>query len=178
MIRSLRESFPTALAATVLIVSACGDSTDPGPQPPGDVAVTSTGATTARVTFSGQSGSQYVIQRATSANSIDFAPVATVDGPTTGTTVTYDDAGLLASTTYRYRVATVRGGQTSLFSAIRDVTTGAPGSGGEETIEGDITTSRTLTADKSYVIRGFVHVLQGATLTIQPGTTIKGDYAT
>jgi hypothetical protein len=178
MIRSLRESFPTALAATVLIVSACGDSTDPGPQPPGDVAVTSTGATTARVTFSGQSGSQYVIQRATGANSIDFAPIATVDGPTTGTTVTYDDAGLLASTTYRYRVATTRGGQTSLFSPIRDVTTGAPGSGGEETIEGDITTSRTLTADKSYVVRGFVHVLQGATLTIQPGTTIKGDYAT
>jgi hypothetical protein len=178
MLRSLRHSFRAALAATFLILSACSDSTDPGPQPPGDVTVTATGATAARVTFAGRTGDQYVVQRATGANSTDFAPVATVNGPASGTTVTYDDAGLLPGTTYRYRVATVRGSQTSAFSGIRDVTTGAPGSGGEETIEGDITSSRTLTADKSYVIRGFVHVTQGATLTIQPGTTIKGDYAT
>lgn len=178
MIRFLHQPLPTAFAVTVLILSACGDSTSPGPQPPGDVTVTSTGATTARVTFTGRSGDQYIVQRALGASATDFAPVATVNGPTTGPTVTYDDANLLASTTYRYRVATVRANQTSAFSAIRDVTTGAPGSGGEETIEGDITSSRTLTADKSYVIKGFVHVTQGATLTIQPGTTVKGDYAT
>ena len=178
MIHLLRPMLPTALAAVLTLPVACGDSTDPGPQPPGDVAVTATGATTARVTFSGQAGNQYIIQRAQGGTSIDFEPIATVDGPATGNTVTYDDAGLLASTTYRYRVGTVRGGQTSTFSAIREVTTGAPGSGGEEIVEGDITTNRTFTADKSYVIRGFVHVTQGATLTIQPGTTIKGDYAT
>jgi hypothetical protein len=178
MILHFRPVLRMALMGIAPILAACGDSTDPGPQPPGDVAVTATGATSARITFSGQSGNQYIIQRAEGGTSIDFEPIATVDGPATGSTVTYDDAGLLASTTYRYRVGTVRGGQTSTFSAIRDVTTGAPGSGGEEIVEGDITTNRTFTADKSYIIRGFVHVTQGATLTIQPGTTIKGDYAT
>jgi hypothetical protein len=178
MIHFLPMSVSAALTATVLLLGACTDSTDPGPQPPGDVAVTSTGATSARVTFTGRSGDQYVIQRATGVTSTDFAPVSTVPGPTTGTAVTYDDAGLLASTTYRYRVATVRGSQTSGFSSIRDVTTGAPGSGGEQAVQGDITTNTTWTADKTYLIQGFVHVTNNATLTIEPGTTIKGDYAT
>lgn len=42
----------------------------------------------------------------------------------------------------------------------------------------DITTSRTLYAETTYTIKGFVHVANGATLTIQPGTLIKGDYNT
>lgn len=42
----------------------------------------------------------------------------------------------------------------------------------------DITANRTLYAETTYTIRGFVHVLSGATLTIQPGTTVKGDFAT
>jgi len=178
MISSLRQSFPTAFVATVLLLAACGDSTDPGPQPPGDVTVTATGATSTRVTFSGQSGNQYEIQRSTGTASTDFATIATVDGPTTGSMVEYNDTGLLASTTYRYRVATVRGGQRSAFSGIRDATTGAPGSAGEVTVESDITTNTTWTADNSYLIRGFIHVTNNATLTIQPGTVIKGDFAT
>ena len=48
---------------------------------------------------------------------------------------------------------------------------------GEGLIEGDITASRTLYSDTTYTLRGFVHVAQGATLTIQPGTVIKGDFA-
>ena len=42
-------------------------------------------------------------------------------------------------------------------------------------INTDITTSRTLYADTTYTLSGFVHVANGATLTIQPGTTILGD---
>lgn len=42
----------------------------------------------------------------------------------------------------------------------------------------DITTSRTLYAETTYTIKGFIHVTNGATLTIQPGTTVKGDFAT
>lgn len=44
-------------------------------------------------------------------------------------------------------------------------------------ISGDITTNRTLFADTVYTISGFVHVANGATLTIQPGTKIVGDQA-
>jgi hypothetical protein len=44
-----------------------------------------------------------------------------------------------------------------------------------ETISGDITANRTLTADKVWVLSGYVRVLSGATLTIEAGTVIKGD---
>jgi hypothetical protein len=42
-------------------------------------------------------------------------------------------------------------------------------------VSGDITTNTTWSADKIYLLKGFVYVTDGATLTIQPGTIIKGD---
>ncbi len=42
------------------------------------------------------------------------------------------------------------------------------------TIEGDITADRTLTKG-TYLLRGFVYVKSGVTLTIAPGTIIRGD---
>jgi hypothetical protein len=47
----------------------------------------------------------------------------------------------------------------------------------QEEISAPITTSRTLTADKDYLLKGLVEVKAGATLTIAKGTTIKGDNA-
>jgi len=49
---------------------------------------------------------------------------------------------------------------------------------GDAVISGNITASRTLFKDTTYTISGFVQVTNGATLTIQPGTTILGDFAT
>lgn len=52
-----------------------------------------------------------------------------------------------------------------------------PGCGGREglaEIGADITQSRTLYRDTSYTLTSFVHVTNGATLTIEPGTVIKG----
>jgi hypothetical protein len=49
---------------------------------------------------------------------------------------------------------------------------------GAATLSGDIAANRTLTSDTVYTLRGFVHVLPGATLTIQAGTTIEGDFDT
>lgn len=49
---------------------------------------------------------------------------------------------------------------------------------GAADITGDITSNRTLFAETTYTIKGFVHVANQATLTIQPGTRIQGDYAT
>ncbi len=40
------------------------------------------------------------------------------------------------------------------------------------TLEGDISASRTLSSDSTYVLRGFVRVTSGATLTIEPGIYI------
>lgn len=42
-------------------------------------------------------------------------------------------------------------------------------------LQGSITTDKTLYADHKYLLSGFVYVESGATLTIEPGTIIKGD---
>ena len=57
-------------------------------------------------------------------------------------------------------------------------TTEPPIAAGSAVINLDITTNRTLYAETTYTLSGFVHVTNGATLTINPGTTIKGDYNT
>ncbi|MDQ8164357.1 MAG: hypothetical protein P3A28_01185 [Gemmatimonadota bacterium] len=58
-----------------------------------------------------------------------------------------------------------------------DLITG-PGGGipsGTAVLTGSITANRTLAAETTYVLRGFVYVQNGATLTIRPGTKIVGD---
>lgn len=47
---------------------------------------------------------------------------------------------------------------------------------GAVTITEDITTDRTFYADTVYTLSGFIKVANGATLTIEPGTKIVGDY--
>lgn len=44
-------------------------------------------------------------------------------------------------------------------------------------VSGEITTNTTWTNDNIYLLNGFVYVEDGATLTIEPGTIIKGDKA-
>jgi len=45
-------------------------------------------------------------------------------------------------------------------------------------LQGDITAHRTLSADSTYLLRGFVRVQEGATLTIPAGTMIYGEFNT
>jgi hypothetical protein len=42
-------------------------------------------------------------------------------------------------------------------------------------VEGEITSNTTWTANNIYLIKGFLYVRDGATLTIEPGTVIRGD---
>ncbi len=46
------------------------------------------------------------------------------------------------------------------------------------TIKGSITTNTTWAAKNKYLLQGFVYVEAGATLTIEPGTVIRGDKST
>ncbi|HSL70879.1 MAG TPA: hypothetical protein VK864_11600 [Longimicrobiales bacterium] len=65
------------------------------------------------------------------------------------------------------------------FAACDDDPAG-PGGGNEPgaaRITADITTNRTLDADTVYTLSGFIHVANGATLTIEAGTKIVGDTA-
>ena len=46
---------------------------------------------------------------------------------------------------------------------------------GTSTITADITANRLFSAETTYTLSGFIKVMNGATLTIQPGTKIVGD---
>jgi hypothetical protein len=46
---------------------------------------------------------------------------------------------------------------------------------GVTTVEGSTEEDHTFRANKKYLLKGFVYVMPGATLTIEPGTVIKGD---
>lgn len=52
---------------------------------------------------------------------------------------------------------------------------GAPPAGEEIDLSGEITADQTLTAENTYTLVGSVYVKDGVTLTIEPGTVIKGD---
>jgi hypothetical protein len=47
-----------------------------------------------------------------------------------------------------------------------------------QVVEGDITGNVTWTFDQTYILKGFVRVRAGATLTIEAGTVVRGDKAT
>lgn len=165
------------MTLSLTLLAACDDGDDGvGPEPaiaaPTGLAVASTSPTTARVTYNAVTGAtSYVVERAQGASGGTFAAVA--DQPGT----TWDDTGLTPSTDYRYRVRARSGTRMSEFSAEATVRTGDAGPRAA-VISSDITTNRTLFADTVYTLRGFVKVANGATLTIQPGTVIQGDYET
>ena len=172
----IRSVFAAIVAAA--LVAACGSDgvTDPGAQVVLGLAATPKGATSIQLTFTGSAGdASYTVERATGASG-SFAGVTSVPAPAAGGTVTWTDNGLTANTLYRYRVITLRGSASSTPSGEISTSTLAFGNFAA-TINLDITTSRTLYADTAYTISGFIHVLNGATLTIEPGTIIKGDFS-
>src|SRR6478672_5440576 len=131
------------------------------------------------VTFQSRAGdNSFNIERAEGASGGTFAAAGTVQAPATPGTVTFTDNALAVNTTYRYRVTAVRGSQSSAPSSEVSVTTGASGSGGNTDVTQDISANPTWTADKTYTLKGFIHVTSCATLTIQAGTKIMGDFNT
>jgi Fibronectin type III domain len=164
-----------SLIASSLLLSACSDDDPTGPTdlPPTNAVVTAPSATTARVTWSRVSdATNYVVQRAVGASGGTFATVS----PATQTDTVLVDTGLEPSAVYRYRVQAIRASGPSQFTAEVSVTTAAPGTV-SGVISGNITANRTLFADTVYTLLGFIQVTNGATLTIQPGTRIRGDTA-
>lgn len=159
------------LVLTAALLSGCGDD-DPvtvaPPATPSGLAVSAVGPNLVRISFTPVSDATgYVVQRAGATG--DFADIATP------TTPSHDDTTVQPSTTYRYRVLSVRGSQRSQPSGEAQVTTPAAGPK-VAIISQDITANRTFFADTTYVLSGFIKVRPPATLTIQPGTVIQGDY--
>ncbi|PKL94038.1 MAG: hypothetical protein CVV20_00610 [Gemmatimonadetes bacterium HGW-Gemmatimonadetes-1] len=178
-IRSLTSTM--LLSASLVAVSACGDddpvTTPPPPAPtnpaPTGLAATATGTTTINVSWSAPAtaATEFVLQRATGA----AGAFAEVSRPAGGAT-TYADQGLTAATLYRYRLAAVRSGATSTFSAEASATTESPAGPSIVDVTTDITVNTTWTANNIYRLKGFRKVGNGATLTIEPGTRIEGDF--
>jgi hypothetical protein len=160
-----RTCLGISVAALVTAAGCSSDSNGPAPLPaPTGVTVTAQSPTLARVSWAAVTGAtSYLVQRATSPSTT----YATLAGNVTATQ--YDDATVAVSTVYQYRVAAIAGSDTSAFSTVVNFSVGMV------TLSADIAANRTLYKDTLYVISGFVKVLSGATLTIQPGTKIAGD---
>lgn len=175
---SNHRKLSSAIVVLALIVAACSDSTGPSaPNPILGLSSTSKSISSVQLTFNSVSGDDsYDVERAEGAAGI-FAAVTTLTAPSTPGQLTYVDANLKVNTLYRYHVITNKGGAKSLASGESTVTTLAFGNAAAD-VSADITSSRTFFADTAYTLKGFIHVANGATLTIQPGTTIKGDFNT
>jgi len=167
-----RRLLGTSLLATAVLLSACSDDDDDPiapPTPPAapvGVTVTALSPVSNRITWTAITGvTGYAIERAAGAGA--FAEIATP------TTATYDDVGLDSEVSYRYRVAAINSAGKGAFSA-----EASAGSLPRIDVTQDITTSTTWTAGNVYVLKGFIKVANGATLTILPGTRIEGDFST
>jgi len=163
-----------ALAGVSALVMGLGACSDEGTGPddelgtPTGVTVTAVSPIAARVTWNAVSGATgYLVERAEGATGGTFAEVGTPAA------ATFDDTGLTPAATYRYRVKTISGSESSGFSSEASVTLGAQQ---VVTVTQDVTTNTTWTAANKYRLSGFIHVQNGATLTIEPGTVIEGDF--
>jgi hypothetical protein len=170
------RTFRVTAAAVLVAVSfaACGDdTTNPPATPPaptGLAAALSADSSTIEVSWNAVTGATgYVLQRAEGAPAGTYAQIGD-----TLTAATYSDADIAIDNTYSYRVAAVNDAGAGTFSSV--VTVGFEGAA-VATIDANITADRTLFADTLYTLSGYIKVASGATLTIEPGTTIVGDPA-
>jgi hypothetical protein len=164
----MRNALRRWIATSVLMAASLAACEDGGtnPQP-----------LTAPVGLTGTAGSQQVTISWTAVEDADAYTVqrAGADGTFAdrGTTqaATYTDTGLEASTTYRYRVFATRGTDTGPASEVSVTTSNRP----VALIGADITANRTFVRDSIYRLTNFIHVGNGAKLTIQAGTRIEGE---
>lgn len=171
----LQRFIAGSMTTLALALGACSDDNgtgpDTAPDAPTNVQANASSASGVTVTWTAPAGAAgYIVERAPGTGGA-FAQVGTP------TATTLDDTGLEPATAYRYRVYATNSEGTSPASSEVSVTTGAAGAK-VATISADITADRTLYADTLYTVSGFVHVANGATLTIEPGTVIHGDYNT
>ncbi len=162
------------LACAVLLAGALGacdsNGTSVEPTPlaaPIGLDAVATSATTVRVTWNQVAGADtYQLDRAEGSGA--FTNLRSGLGSTF-----FEDDGLQENTQYRYQVRAVKGSAQSPNSAAVTVTTSSTGPKVARVT--GITLDRTFFSDTTYVLSGFVKVSNGATLTVQPGTTIVGD---
>jgi hypothetical protein len=162
-----RRLLGAAVALCTAALAACdsGTGTSDDLFAPTGLAVTASSPTSVTVTFNAVPGATgYEVQRAEGTGTT-FTTLGTTAGSP------FSDTGLEPSATYNYRVAALRGSEKSDYTAGQAVTLlNRP----VVTISTDITSNRRFDSDSVYVLGAFVHVANGATLTIEEGTRIEG----
>jgi hypothetical protein len=177
-----RHFAAVATVVSLSLAAACGSddggSTQPiVVQPVIGVAASALSSQSVKITFTSRAGdNSFNIERAEGASGT-FGAAGTVAAPATPGPVTWTDNGLKVNTMYRYRVFAVQGAASSAASSEITVTTLNVQNAAAD-ITTDITADRTLYADTVYTLKGFIHVTNGKTLTVQPGTKIQGDFNT
>ena len=160
----LRFRSVAMLAIAIVSLAACGsDSTAPPSN--GSLAVTVSGlpaGTNAAVTVTGPNAFSQTLAATTALQVPPGSYVVSAPLVTAGTT--------------RYN-ATVTGSPATVASSATSavIVTYAVAATPVVILSGSIAANRTLTADTNYVLRGFVYVNSGATLTVNAGTKIVGD---
>jgi len=86
------------------------------------------------------------------------------------------EASYTENLTINQRVATITVNITGVDAIIVTLTQAAAAS--LVSVSGEITGNVTWTANRQYLLKGFVYVTDGSVLTIEPGTIIKGDKPT
>ncbi|MDQ8162479.1 MAG: hypothetical protein P3C10_07840 [Gemmatimonadota bacterium] len=162
--------FRTIAAASfsLLALAACSGSDDPaGPVTPANGTLT--------VTVSGLPTGVNASVTVTGPSSYTQSPTASATYSVAPGTYTVAAAQVIANNV-RYNAAvtgspaTVTSNATATATVAYSVTANPT-----VTLSGSIAANRTLTPDTNYVLRGFVYVNSGATLTINAGTKIVGD---
>lgn len=166
----IRAFASLALAALPLTtsLSACSsdrEPTGPGAGGNGSLAVTISGLPSGANTTVSLSGPNAYTASLTATQTLSVppgtytvsAPAVTVGAAQYNATVTGSPATVTAGATANITVA---------YGAAQTPTV---------VLTGSISSNRTLTADTNYVLRGFVYVNSGATLTLTPGTRVVGD---
>ncbi len=167
---TILSRFRTFAAASfsLLALAACAGSDDPaGPVTPanGTLTVTVSGLPTgvnAAVTVTGP-GSYSQSPTASATYSVAPGTYTVAAAQVTTNNVRYN-AAITGSP------ATVTSNATATATVTYSITANPT-----VTLSGSIAANRTLTPDTNYVLRGFVYVNSGATLTINAGTKIVGD---
>lgn len=158
----------SALLATSVASAACEDDGPTTPDPLAAPTALAAAPASQQVALTWQAvpgADSYTVQRAEGAAGGTFADLGTTATPA------YTATGMMANTTYRFRVFATRGSETGPAAEVQTTTTNLPVS----LIGGDITANRTLFRDTIYRLTNFVHVGNGAKLTVQSGTRIEGE---
>lgn len=157
-----------AVSAALVVLSACGSDNGGGPTGPttGTISITVNGlpaGSNAAVTVTGPSAYSQAVTTTTNLTSVPAGTYTVAAAQVSAGTAKYN--GTPAPTTLTVTAGGTASATVNYSLAATPVVT----------LSGSLTASKRLYADTLYVLRGFVYVQNGATLTIDAGTKIVGD---